>query len=128
MDHLVDQLFVFEGDGLIRLFNGNYSDYRTWLEEKEQVAETKPVKAVVTEDKTPLTDKKKATFKEKQEYEKLQAEIDELEKKKEEYTALINSGSSNDHQQLQKWASEIQRIANDVDAKTLRWIELSELV
>ncbi len=127
MDHLVDQLFVFEGDGHIRLFNGNYSDYRTWLEEKEEATETKPVKAVVAEEKVTSTDKKKASFKEKQEYEKLQAEIDELEKKKEEYTSLINSGS-NDHQQLQKWAAEIQRITNDVDAKTLRWIELSELV
>ncbi|MEO7988363.1 MAG: ABC-F family ATP-binding cassette domain-containing protein [Chryseolinea sp.] len=127
MDHLVDQLFVFEGDGHIRLFNGNYSDYRTWLEEKEEATETKPVKPVVAEEKVTSTDKKKASFKEKQEYEKLQAEIDELEKKKEEYTSLINSGS-NDHQQLQKWAAEIQRITNDVDAKTLRWIELSELV
>jgi ABC transport system ATP-binding/permease protein len=127
MDHLVDQLFVFEGDGHIRLFNGNYSDYRTWLEEKEQATETKPVKVVVAEEKVTSADKKKATFKEKQEYEKLQAEIDELEKKKEEYTTLINSGSS-DHQQLQKWAAEIQRITNDVDSKTLRWIELSELV
>ncbi len=127
MDHLVDQLFVFEGDGHIRLFNGNYSDYRTWLEEKEEATENKPVKPVVVEEKVTSADKKKATFKEKQEYEKLQAEIDELEKKKEEYTSLINSGS-NDHQQLQKWATEIQRITNDVDAKTLRWIELSELV
>jgi ABC transport system ATP-binding/permease protein len=127
MDHLVDQLFVFEGDGHIRLFNGNYSDYRTWLEEKEEATEPKPVKPVVAEEKVTSADKKKASFKEKQEYEKLQAEIDALEKKKEEYTSLINSGS-NDHQQLQKWASEIQRITNDVDAKTLRWIELSELV
>lgn len=127
MDHLVDQLFVFEGDGHIRLFNGNYSDYRTWLEEKEEATETKPVKPVVVEEKATSTDKKKASFKEKQEYEKLQAEIDELEKKKEEYTSLINSGS-NDHQQLQMWAAEIQRITNEVDVKTLRWIELSELV
>ncbi len=127
MDHLVDQLFVFEGDGHIRLFNGNYSDYRTWLEEKEEAAETKPAKPVVVEEKTTSTDKKKASFKEKQEYEKLQAEIDALEKKKEEFTSLINSGS-HDHKQLQKWAAEIQRITSDVDAKTLRWIELSELV
>ena len=127
MDHLVDQLFVFEGDGHIRMFNGNYSDYRTWLEEKEEAGEAKPVKPVLVEEKTASTDKKKASFKEKQEYEKLQAEIDELEKKKEEYTSLINSGS-NDHQQLQKWASEIQRITKDLDTKTLRWMELSELV
>ncbi len=126
MDHLVDQLFIFEGDGRIRLFNGNYSDYRTWLEEADQETETKPIKPVI-EEKVTSVDKKKASFKEKQEYEKLQSEIDELEKKKEEYTSLINSGS-NDHQQLQKWAAEIQRITDDVDTKSLRWIELSELV
>ena len=127
MDHLVDQLFVFEGDGVIRLFNGNYSDYRDWLDETENVSDTKSVKPTVVEEKPASSEKKKASFKEKQEYEKLQSEIDELEKKKEEYTTLINNGST-DHQQLQKWAGEIQRITNDIDAKTLRWIELSELV
>ena len=127
MDHLVDQLFVFEGDGAIRLFNGNYSDYRDWLDEKDNAIESKPVKAIVTEEKALSSDKKKPSFKEKQEYEKLQSEIDELENKKEELTTLINNGST-DHKQLQKWAAEIQNLTDAIDSKTLRWIELSELV
>jgi len=129
MDHLVDQLFVFEGDGVIRLFNGNYSDYRDWLEEKEAVEASKPLPVSAPEVKAPAatSDKKKASFKEKQEYEKLPAEIDALEKKKASVTELINGGST-DHVKLQEWASEIAALSAEIEAKSLRWIELSEMV
>ncbi|HEY9046236.1 MAG TPA: ABC-F family ATP-binding cassette domain-containing protein [Ohtaekwangia sp.] len=128
MDHLVNQLFVFEGDGFIRLFNGNYSDYRDWLEEQEAMKAVPPAKKsepVVQQKAAP--EKKKASFKEKQEYEKLQSEIESLEKQKEELSQLINSGST-DHKQLQEWGNKIQAIANEIDTKTLRWLELSEIV
>jgi ATP-binding cassette subfamily F protein uup len=126
MDHLVDQLFVFEGDGNIRLFNGNYTDYRDWQLEQEFENEREPVKP--TEIFKPLpTEKKKLSFKEKQEYEKLQGEIETLEKQKAEITNLLTSGS-NDHQQLQKWAEQIQSLNASVEQKTLRWLELAELV
>jgi ATP-binding cassette subfamily F protein uup len=130
MDHLVNQLFVFEGDGNIRLFNGNYSDYRDWVEEQEAMeASPKTSKPAVKEEVPAVvtTEKRKATFKEKQEYEKLQAEIEGLEKKKEELSTLINSGST-DHKQLQEWGQQMQQIAGDIDAKTMRWLELSEIV
>ncbi len=132
MDHLVNLLFVFEGDGQIRIFNGNYSDYRDWVEEqeamkaspkgapKQEVKEVKPVAAIPTE-------KRKASYKEKQEYDKLQSEIEALEKQKQEVAELINSGSS-DHKQLQEWGQKIQSIANEIDTKTMRWLELSEIV
>ncbi len=126
MDHLVDQLFIFEGDGKIRLFNGNYSDYRDWLEEQELENLTTPVKAVVLE-KPPADAKKKASFKEKQEYENLQQEIELLEKQKEELGAVI-SGGSTDHHQLQKWSKEIQNITNMIEQKTMRWLELAEII
>jgi ATP-binding cassette subfamily F protein uup len=126
MDHLVDQLFVFEGDGNIRLFNGNYTDYRDWQLEQEFENEREPVKP--TEIFKPLpTEKKKLSFKEKQEYEKLQGEIETLEKQKAEITNLLTSGS-NDHQQLQKWAEQIQSLNASVEQKTLRWLELADLV
>jgi ATP-binding cassette subfamily F protein uup len=132
MDHLVNLLFVFEGDGQIRIFNGNYSDYRDWVEEqeamkaspkgapKQEVKEVKPVAAIPAE-------KRKASYKEKQEYDKLQSEIEALEKQKQEVAELINSGSS-DHKQLQEWGQKIQSIANEIDTKTMRWLELSEIV
>jgi len=128
MDHLVDQLFVFEGDGKIRLFNGNYSDYRDSLEEEEMMkanaTPTVPKQEVVAA--PVVTAKKKLTFKEKQELENFPTEINALETKKTELTVLMNSGSS-DHKQLQAWADEIKTITESIDAKTLRWMELSEL-
>lgn len=126
MDHLVDQLFIFEGDGKIRLFNGNYSDYRDWLDQQEFMAKEKPAKQAAA-GKAPQDDKRKVSFKDKQEYEKLQQEIELLEKKKEEITDLLTGGST-DHAELQKWAREIQDIAIAIDEKSLRWLELAEIV
>jgi ABC transport system ATP-binding/permease protein len=127
MDHLVNQLFVFEGDGKIRLFNGNYSDYRDWVEEQESKTAPKEVKAPAVEQKPASSEKKKISFKEKQEYEKLQGEIESLEKKKSEVAELLVSGST-DHTQLQKWGEEIQKISTTIEEKTLRWLELSEML
>jgi ATP-binding cassette subfamily F protein uup len=127
MDHLVDQLFVFEGDGKIRLFNGNYSDYRDWLEEREVEVATSPVVAPKVE--KPLGEsKRKASYKEKQEYEKLQQEIEELEKEKAKVTELIAHAAAADHHQLQKWAKEIEGISSSIEQKTMRWLELADLV
>jgi ATP-binding cassette subfamily F protein uup len=124
MDHLVDQLFIFEGDGKIRPFNGNYSDYRTWVDEQEEL---KGIPSVIKEVKEEVpSEKKKLSFKEKQEFEKLQPEIQELEKAKMDLTKQLNGGLT-DHQQLQKLAEEIKHLDEMIDAKTLRWLELSEL-
>jgi ATP-binding cassette subfamily F protein uup len=126
MDHLVDQLFVFEGDGKIRLFNGNYSDYRSWIEEQEMMPIEKPIKVIESQKQSEET-KRKASFKEKQEYEKLQQEIETLENQKSEFTQLI-SNASNDHQQLQQWSQQIERLSREIDEKTTRWLELAELI
>jgi ABC transport system ATP-binding/permease protein len=129
MDHLVNQLFVFEGDGFIRLFNGNYSDYREWLEEQETqpAKKTPPVvidEPVIRENKAQ---KKKASFKEKQEYDRLQVEIEELERRKAELTGQMQSGST-DHTQLQKWSEEVRQLDNQIDNKTTRWLALADLI
>lgn len=125
MDHLVEQLFVFEGDGKIRVFNGNYSDYRTWLEEEEELKSKPEVKPVVKEEVKAET-RKKLSFKEKQEFESLQPEIQQLEKSKEALTIELNSGIT-DHDQLMKLAQEVKKIDELIDIKTLRWLELSDL-
>lgn len=127
MDHLVDQLFVFEGEGAIRLFNGNYTDYRDWMDDEEAMKALPPKKVVVVPESNKSSEKKKLSFKEKQEYEKIQSEIEALEKKKVELSGLLNAGT-NDHQELQKWSKEIQTLTNSIDQKTLRWLELSELI
>jgi ATP-binding cassette subfamily F protein uup len=130
MDHLVDQLFVFEGDGKIRLFNGNYTDYRDWQDEEDSKgantkAESKPV--IEEKSKANAPEKRKATYKEKQELESIQGEIEKLEKKKAEITALMNTNTS-DHNQLQTWAAEIQKLTEQIEAKTTRWFELTDLM
>lgn len=126
MDHLVDQLFVFEGEGKIKPFNGNYSDYRTWLDEKDGQNEPEEIK-IETRTQETKKEKSKPTFKEKQEYELLAKEIEELEKKKEELNTLINSGNQ-DHQKLIDWAKQIESITQTIESKTNRWIELDEFI
>ena len=125
MDHLVDQLFVFEGDGKIRLFNGNYSDYRNWVDGQEDEAEEKEVKSV--DQPSASSEKRKLSNKEKMEFNSLQAEIEKLEKQKAEINSLLNSCST-DHQQLTEWGSQLEKVSSQLDRKTERWIELSELV
>ena len=127
MDHLVDQLFVFEGDGKIRLFNGNYSDYRNWADgqEQEDEPEVKEVKAV--NETASTSEKRKPSNKEKMEFSQLQSEIDKLEKQKAEINALLNSGS-NDHTQLTAWGVQLEQISSQLDKKTERWLELSLLI
>jgi ABC transport system ATP-binding/permease protein len=130
MDHLVNQLFVFEGDGVIRMFNGNYSDYRDWLEEQEAIQALRPAvekKEVEQKSVAENNRKRKLSYKEKQEYENLQGEIDLLEKKKLEIDSRMNSGVT-DHVELQKWSQELQLTNQQLEDKTLRWIELSELI
>lgn len=126
MDHLVDQLFVFEGDGKIRLFNGNYSDFRTWIDEKDSgqlEIEMKPVAR--TEE--PKNEKQKITFKEKQEYEQLAKEIEGLEFRKAELSGLINVGNL-EHQKLMELSMQIESLSQTIEVKTSRWLELAELV
>jgi len=123
MDHLVDQLFIFEGDGLIRPFNGNYSDYRTYIEEQEEVKSKPSVVALKEESKAG---KKKLSYKEKQEFEQLQNELQKLELRKADLTAILNSGIT-DHQKLQELSGQVQQVNDTIEEKTLRWLELSEL-
>lgn len=127
MDHLVDQLFVFEGDGVIRLFNGNYSDYRTWLEENETVEEKSPAPVEVEKTASNSSEKPKPSFKDKQEYGKLQDEIDILEKEKEELLNHFASGET-DHDKISKWTERLDRINELLEIKTSRWMELAELI
>lgn len=126
MDHLVDQLFIFEGDGVIRPFNGNYSDYRTWIEEKEEMEKAAPAvpkkQEVVVE--TPK-ERKKLNLTEKAELEKLPSEIERLEAKKAEVINLLNAGST-DHKQLNDWSKEIETLSLKIEESTLRWLELEE--
>lgn len=132
MDRLVDHLFVFEGDGQIRDFPGNYSQYRLWLKEEEKKSAMPP--AAVSNQASPKADqqqqvqaevKKKLSFNEKREMELLEKEIQSLEKEKEELTSQLAAGSL-PFETLQKASVRIGEIAGLLDEKELRWLELSE--
>lgn len=128
MDRCVDHTFVFMGDGVIKDFPGNYSEYRAWKEahEKEeatvqkQKAESKPAKP-----RSNNRDKsQKLTFKEKREFEDLTESIDRLTKEKEELFNLFNSGEQIDD--VATKASRFEEVKDLLDEMELRWLELSE--
>ena len=126
MDKLADHLFVFEGEGKIKDFNGKYSEYRAFKKEEEREAEqakkaNKPKAEKVAVEK----EKKKLSYKEKQEYERLEGEIEALEEKKEELEQLLGSGETN-HETLQGWSEEVSKIIEEIDTKSERWLELAE--
>jgi ABC transport system ATP-binding/permease protein len=122
MDQLVDHLFVFQGDGAIKDFPGNYTDYREWADEKELEAASKP--APKKEDGQKAEEKKKLSFNEKKEHESLEKEIAALESEKENLVEKLNSGGS--HIEITEWSKEIDRISKLVEQKTERWLELEE--
>jgi len=137
MDRLVEQLFVFEGDGYIRIFNGNYTDYREEVAEEIKAGNAKPsvtnttFAEVKNESSTSSnitnTFSKKLSFKEKKEYEDLEKEIQQLELKKATLIEKLNSNKGS-YQDLADWAAEIEKITNFAEEKSMRWLELSEKI
>jgi len=128
LDKLADHLFIFEGNGQIRDFNGNYTDYREWLLEKEKEENLKRTAKTIAgkQEKTPdHSDTKKLSFKEKKEYETLESEIEVLENEKNAYIARLNTGTG-DHSEMREWAQKIEEIIQIIDKKTNRWLELAE--
>jgi ATP-binding cassette subfamily F protein uup len=137
MDKLVDHLFVFEGNGVVRDFPGNYTEYR---DRKEQEDKAKPAGQIDVPEKKeepkaepvakapePAVNKRKPSFKEKYEYEQLEKEIAALESEKEKLSEKMNSGIS-DHSEIAKCSQRISAIIAELDAKGLRWLELAELM
>ena len=128
MDRCVDHTFVFLGDGVIKDFPGNYSEYRAWKEahEKEeatvqkQKAESKPTKPR----NNNRDNSQKLTFKEKREFEDLTESIERLTKEKEELFNLFNSGEQIDD--VATKASRFEEVKDLLDEMELRWLELSE--
>ncbi len=126
MDKVVDHLMVFNGEGDIRDFPGNYSDYRDWKEaraQKEKEIE-KPL-----EEKTMrvrLNDKRKMSFKEKREFEQLEKEIATLEEEKKRVEEELCTGRLSVEELTEK-SKRLPEVNALIDEKTMRWLELSEI-
>jgi ATP-binding cassette subfamily F protein uup len=129
MDRLVDHLFVFEGDGVIRDFPGNYTLYRNEIKEPATAPEKKELKtiAVTAPVVTKAAPKRQPSFKEKREFELLEKEISELTKERTTVTEKLNSGDT-PFDELQKLSVRIGEIAKLLDEKEFRWLELSEII
>jgi ATP-binding cassette subfamily F protein uup len=135
MDKIVDHLFVFEGNGVITDFPGNYTIYRNkqlqFQEEEKEQAKTQakkkdPGKGAVKAEPNQAQ-KKKLTFSEKKEFETLETEIAELEAEKEILETSMNSGTL-PHDELFRQSERLVAIKELIDHKELRWLELSELI
>jgi ATP-binding cassette subfamily F protein uup len=135
MDKLVEHLFVFEGNGFIRDFPGNYTDYREWADSPEVIESNKQNAedsrksggnslSTTVEKAQPV--RKKLSFKEQKEYDDLGKAIEQLETKKVTLTEQLNAGGS--YEDLANWAKEIEKLTNELDEKELRWLEISENV
>ena len=128
MDRLVDHLFVFEGDGVIRDFPGNYTQYREWQKTQETIPEEikKEVPAVQTvEEKPAASSKRKLSFKEQREFETLEKEISGLEKERSDLTEQM-SNPDLPFDKLQQISERITKINTSIEEKEMRWLELSE--
>lgn len=126
MDKVVDHLLVFNGQGDIRDFPGNYSDYRDWKEaksQKEKEAEKPQEEKTV---RVRLNEKRKMSFKEKREFEQLEQEIADLEVEKEQIEQSLCSGTLSVDELTEK-SKRLPEVNDLIDEKTMRWLELSEI-
>jgi ATP-binding cassette subfamily F protein uup len=133
IDKLVDHLFIFEGNGQVFDFPGNYSDYRASvkLQEQEaarQKAETQEKKKAEEPPKqqSASTDKRKLTFKEKKELEEVELLLENLEKEKTDLETSISSGTLNSDDIVKK-SNRLGEVLKLIDEKTDRWLELSSI-
>jgi ATP-binding cassette subfamily F protein uup len=129
MDRLVDHLLVFEGDGVIRDFPGNYADYRIALDNEKERAVPPPPPTPLQE--RPATRpgppaKRRMTYKERREFEGLDREMAELNAEKAAATERMSRGDL-PFPELEKLSMRVREITEHLDAREMRWLELSEL-
>jgi len=144
MDRLVDHLFVFEGEGEVRDFPGNYTQYRIWLKDNEKkenkwaVLESNKSKGQTTEEavaakaaaivnSAPAAPKRKPSFNEKRAFEQLEKEMPLLEKERQDLTDKMSAGNLN-FDQIQQLSDRLIQINQLLEEKELQWLELSELM
>ena len=129
LDSIVDHLFVMEGNGVIKDFPGNYTDYRNYLKELKAAQAQETAKSQQSAASSSNRDAKqrprRMSFKERKEYEALTAEIDALTQEKNDLEAMFNSGEN--IPDIAEKAARYSSVKDILDEKELRWLELSEL-
>lgn len=136
LDRLVDHVFAFEGNGVVKDFPGNYTEYRQWKDDMQVLEEAK-AKGQFPNDEAPeesndnkieiekpgVTEKKKLSFKEQKELETIEKDLEMLEKRKTEIEFLLAGGTTN-VAEIQKLSDEFNTVNLCIDEKTMRWLEL----
>ena len=131
-DKVVDHLLVFKGNGVIKDFPGNYTQYREFIrgENEEVRGERTPAKAEKNATKQgtdkPLTTKRRMTFKEKREFEQLEKDIAALETEKKHIEDALSSGTVS-IDEITTMSKRLPHLNDELDEKSMRWLELSEI-
>ncbi len=130
MDKIVDHLFIFEGNGKIRDYNGKYSDYRILQKQEEEEArqiekerQKKIVKPAVTK---PSSDTPKLSYEERKELNRLEKQISKLEERKTEITEKFNNPELT-ADEIQKLSIQLGDVKNEIEEKEMRWMELADM-
>ena len=126
MDKMVDHLFVFEGQGKVKDIVGNYTDFRKVKqdEKRETKQEVKEIRSEKSEDAT-IKSKSKLSFKEKEEFNNLEADLESLEEAKKTLSHILSSGNLSGEDILRK-GEELGKVIAEIENKTNRWLTLSE--
>ncbi|WP_455078230.1 ribosomal protection-like ABC-F family protein [Prevotella histicola] len=132
MDKVIDHLLVFKGEGEVKDFPGNYTQYRDFqkMKSKEEAQQTPIRKSNATEENTKKdyhnNTKRKMSFKEKREYEQLTERINQLEEEKNNIEELLCSGTLSIEELTEK-SKRLPLLKDELDELEFRWLELSEL-
>ncbi len=126
IDKLTEQLFIFENSGNLKIYNGNYADYKIEqeqiLRDKKEKVKSIPAEKIISS----KTEKKRLSYKEQLEYESLEKEITEIENIIIQKAELLNTITS--HQDITEIALDIEKLQNELDNKSERWLELAECI
>lgn len=126
LDKMSDQLFIMEGNGSVKIFNGNYSEHRNSVElEKEQAAKKQKqgANAAISSNKTSVN---KLSFKEQQEYKTLEESLASNEQRINKLNLELNNTIPSDYVKIQELSEEIKKVSISIDQQMERWMELSE--
>lgn len=128
IDRLVDHTFVLEGDGRIKDFPGNYTEYRQWKAEKKDLPPETPAPVVVAEAAAPVKSDapvKKLSYKLQRELEEIEKSLPLLEAKKKDLEAQL-SGAGADYSKIQSLSETLGRLNAELEEKSIRWLEIQE--
>ena len=122
LDKMSDQLFIMEGNGNVKIFNGNYSEHRNAVEQEKEAT----VKKEKKEENKPASSTTKLSFKEQQEFKNLENSLAENEEKVKNLTEKLNQADPSDYNKIQEISSEIEKTNETIEKEMERWMELSE--